>query len=228
MPIVASRSREIRRLISELRDPRRRSGALVRLRSLGARVVPHASEEFGRLDAETRRSLSEALEDVQTQDGLALKKRLLRAAPTAGPKALAKPEGVVPKLGEELRGAEGQALSALRALPPPRPSERASVSRERGEAHLALARLGSRLARKDLLASLQILSADRARLYCEAAGLIGDGDFLAPLARLADLQPEASGAIFQIASREKIHRRSKIFKTLEEPVRLIVARAIFG
>lgn len=228
MPIVASRGREIRRLIADLADARTRAGAIVRLRSLGSRVVPHANEEFGRLEAEARQALIEALEDVQTQDGQALRKRLLRAAPAGSPNVRARPVRKVADPEDTGRGAEGAALSALRTLPPPRPSERASVSRERGEAHLALARMGSRLARKDLLASLLTLSADRARLYCEAAGLIGDEDFLTPLARLAAHRPEAEVAIFRIASSRKINRRSKVLKTLEEPLRLIVARALSG
>ncbi len=230
MPIVASRGGEIRRLLEGLSDPKRRAGAVVRLRSLGARVVPHAAEELGRLDAEARRALVEVLGDVQTADAKALRKRLIRSG-------AASPENARPAPSGEERdetgpggsaGPESRALDALRALPPPRRDERASVSRERGEAHLALARIGSRLARKDLLLSLDTLGADRARLYCEAAGLIGDGDFLAPLARVAKGRPEAAAAISRIAGRLKITSRSRVLRNLEEPLRLIVARSIAG
>lgn len=225
MPIVASRGGEIRRLLLELSDPKRRAGAVMRLRSLGARVVPHVAEELGRLDAEARRALLDALREVETADAKALRKRLVRAdapsaAPGAGPEA--------PRESAGLAGPEAQALQALRALPPPRRDERASVSRERGEAHLALARIGARLARKDLLLSLQILGGERARLYCEAAGLIGDAEFLAALAGLVGIRPEAAKAIALIAAREKITPRSKALRSLAEPARLIVARSIAG
>ena len=79
MPIVASRGGEIRRLLEGLSDPKRRAGAALRLRSLGARVVPHVAEELGRLDADARRALLEVLGDVQTADAKALRKRLIRA-----------------------------------------------------------------------------------------------------------------------------------------------------
>lgn len=119
-------------------------------------------------------------------------------------------------------------MDALQHLPPPRPNERASISRERGEAHLALARLGSRLARKDLLLGLTTLEAARTRVYCEAAGLIGDVEFLAPLARLSEGQPEAARAVFDIAAREKITARSKVLLKLDESLRPIIARCLIG
>jgi hypothetical protein len=216
MPIVASRGSEIRRLLAELADPKRRAGAVMRLKGLGSRVVPHVAFDLGRLDPEARSGLLEALGDIKTSDGKALKKRLERLEPS--PRA----QGLAPREA----GAEATSLDALRALPPPGPGERATVSRERGEAHLALARAGSRLARKDLLDSLSTLSADRTRLYCEAAGLIGDAAFLAPLARIAGVRPEASKAIAAIARRERITLRSKALRDLEESLRGIVARAI--
>ena len=183
-------------------------------------MVPHVADELGRLDAEARSALLEALKDVQTADATALRKRLARVETPPAPAGQ--------PTGGRTGGVEAQALDALRALPPPRPDERASVSRERGEAHLALARTGSRLARKDLLLSLDVLGAERARLYCEAAGLIGDADFLAPLARVARVRPEAAAAIALIASRERVTLRSKVLRNLEEPLRLIVARSIAG
>jgi hypothetical protein len=228
LPILASRGGEIRRLLVELSDPKRRAGAAMRLHSLGARVVPHVSDELGRLDADARRALLEALSDVQTADAKALRRRLVRVETPPAPRAGAPPAPAREPIRGRTEGAEAQALDALRALPPPRPSERASVSRERGEAHLTLARAGSRLARKDLLLSLNVLGAERARLYCEAAGLIGDLEFLAPLARVAHVRPEAAAAIVLIASRERVTLRSKVVRNLEEPLRLIVARSIAG
>ena len=227
MPIVASRGGEIRRLLLDLSDPRRRAGAVLRLRSLGARVVPHVADELGRLDADARRALLDAMKDVETADAATLRRRLARAEAAAPSAAKAAPSGAL-ELGRSTRsaGPESQALETLRSLPPPRRDERASVSRERGEAHLALARDGSRLFRKDLLVSLSTLGPDRARLCCEAAGLIGDAEFLAPLARLAALRPEAGKAISTIAAREKITSRSKILRTLDEASRLIVARSL--
>jgi len=230
MPIVASRGGEIRRLLSELSEPKRRPGAILRLRAMGARVVPHVADELGRLDPEVRLALLEALRDVQTAEARALRKRLTRVEPLAGPRRTDPRSGdrggPPEEHGPMAADAESRALDQLRALPPPRPSERAGVSRDRGEVHLALARTGSRLARKDLLQSLSTLAAERARLYCQAAGLIGDSDFLAPLARLSAKQPEAARAISQIASRERITPRSKILRTLDESLRVIVARAI--
>lgn len=236
MPIVASRGGEIRRLLTDLSDPGRRQGAALRLRSLGARVVPHVADALGRLDAEARGALLEALRDVHTGDARTLRNRLLRAEPAPRTRERAsRPQGDDPEVraGEApleatSLNAESRALDQLRALPPPRPNERASVSRERGEAHLALARTGSRLARKDLLLSLNTLAPERGRLYGEAAGLIGDSDFLAPLARMAARRPEALRAIAQIAARERITPRSKILKTLDEPLRVTVARALAG
>jgi len=188
---------------------------------------------MGRLDPEVRRSLLDALRDVQTAEARALRKRWMRVDSPAGPGGSETRESNLasaPDHGAKSKNvdAEGRALDDLRALPPPRKDERAAVSRDRGEAHLALARAGSRLARKDLLLSLSTLAPERARLYCEAAGLIGDGDFLAPLARLAPKQPEASRAIARIVPREKITPRSRILRTLDEPLRVIVARALAG
>lgn len=185
------------------------------MRALGARVVPHVADELGRLDPSARRALIDALKDVNTAEGRALKDRLVRSE--AAPEV----EAVAP-------GAEAKAMDTVQALPPPRPNERAAISRERGEAHLALARLGSRLARKDLLLGLTTLEAARTRAYCEAAGLIGDVDFLAPLARLAEAQPEAARAIFDIAAREKITARSKVLLKLDESLRPIIARCLIG
>jgi hypothetical protein len=228
LPIVASRGGEIRRLLSDLSDPKRRTGAVLRLRSLGARVVPHVTDELGRLDADARRALLDALQDVQTDDARALRKRLLRVDAPPPADAAASSIASARRSAAEPAGPESLALQTLRTLPPPRRDERAAVSRERGEAHLALARAGSRLARKELLLSLTTLGADRARLCCEAAGLIGDADFLAPLARLATQRPEAAKAIAAIAAREKITTRSKVLRTLDEPLRVIVARALAG
>ena len=219
MPILTSRAAEIRRLLTELSDPKRRAGASLRLRSFGSRVVPHVADELGRLDGEAKAALLEALRDVQTAEGRALRKRLDRIEPGTPPQP-----GRRGDAGSD--GAESRALECLRALPPPRPAEKASLSRERGEAHLILARMGSRLARKDLLQSLDLLGAERARLYCEAAGLIGDPDFLAPLARLVAGRPEAAEAISRIAKRERVTPRSRILRTLEAPLRLVVARSI--
>ncbi len=224
MPIVASRGNEIRRLLSELVDPRRRAGAALRLKSMGARVVPHVAAELGGLDAASRKALGEALAEVNTADARSLLQRLARLEAETAQDA-ARPKE--PR-GHDASGEDSRALEILRALPAPRPNERASVSRERGEAHLVLARAGSRLARKDLLLSLSTLDKARARLYCEASGLIGDEEFLIPLARLAAGLPEAERAIFDIARREKITARSKVLKSLPEPVRVAVAKALVG
>jgi hypothetical protein len=196
---------------------------MMRLRALGERVVPHVAEELGRFDLATRRALLEALASVDTTDARTLKKRLARAetAPSARPGPVSSRIAL-----PQTSSAEAKALDNLRALPPPRANERPVISRERGEAHIALARAGSRLARKDLLMSLATLAPDRSRLYCEAAGLIGDADFLGPLARIADAQPEAGAALSAIAAREKITRRSKALRDLDEPLRVIVARAL--
>jgi len=225
VPILTSRAGEIRKLLSELGDPKRRAGATLRLRSFGARVVPHVADELDRLDVSAREALLDALRDVQTAEGKALRKRLMPTEPVPAPAAKAP---AVPRAESPGEDAEARALGELRALSPPRPGEKASLSRERGEAHLALARLGSRLARKDLLQSLELLGPERARLYCEAAGLIGDADFLAPLARLAPGRPEAKAAISLIAKRERVTSRSRVLRSLEEPLRLIVARSIAG
>lgn len=214
MPIVASRGREIQTLLDELADPKRRTGAVMRLRSLGSRVVTHVADGWGRLDPGARGALLEALRDVDTADARALKKRL-------GPTEPGAREG-------SARGAEAMALDAFRTLPPPRPNERASISRERGEAHLALARTGSRLARKDLLLSLSTLEPARTRVYCEAAGLIGDAAFIAPLARIAPVREEAAKALAEIAVREKISVRSKVLRDLDAALRVIVAKALVG
>jgi len=234
LPIVASRGGDIRRLLRELGDPKRRAGAVIRLRSLGARVVPHVSDELAGLDADARHALLDALREVQTADAKALRKRLTRSDAATGDRTPKAPGATRSTIAfEEDKeatgpGAEAQALEVLRALPPPRPNERASISRDRGEVHLALARIGSRLARKDLILSIDTLGADRARLYCEAAGLIGDLDFLAPLARLAQTRPEAAAAISAIAKRERVTPRSRVLRGMEEPLRLIVARSIAG
>jgi hypothetical protein len=197
-------------------------------------VVPHVADELGQLDEDARLALLDALREVQTADAKALRKRLTRADAADGDMTLKTPGATrsITAFEEDKEatslGAEAQTLDALRALPPPRPNERASISRDRGEAHLALARIGSRLARKDLILSLDTLGADRARLYCEAAGLIGDLDFLAPLARLVKARPEAAAAISAIATRERVTSRSRVLRSLEEPLRLIVARSIAG
>lgn len=236
MPIVASKGSEIRRLLQELSDPKRRPGAVMRLRALGARVVPHVADELGRLDAAARRALVEALEDVNTAEGRALKDRLARLETTEGLDSGASarprlPAGNVERLppaAPETPGAEARAMHILQTLPPPRPNESAAVSRERGEAHLALARLGSRLARKDLLLGLRTLGAARTRLYCEAAGLIGDVEFLTPLARLAETQREAARAVFDIAAREKVTARSRVLLKLDPSLRPIIARCLIA
>jgi hypothetical protein len=223
VPIVASRGREIRKLIRDLADPKERRGAMLRLKGLGPRVVPHVEDELGRLDLETRRALLEALADLETTDARALKARLSRVEPTAAPA----PRAATPQ-GEAVRSesVESASLDALRALPPPRVNERPTISRDRGEAHLALARAGSRLARKDLLHSLATLPPERSRLYCDAAGLIGNAEFLEALARIANVQPDALTALSAIAAREKITLRSKAIRELSEPLRVVVARAI--
>ncbi len=222
MPIVASRGAEIRRLLGDLSDPKRRAGAVLRLRALGSRVVPHAADDLGRLDADARQALGDALRDVGTEDARALRRRLPLAAP---PGTEATGGSGSPLSGD---GPEAKALREVRALPPPRGDERPTVSRERGEAHLALARAGSRLARKDLLLSLATLEPRRTSLYCEAAGLIGDAAFLAPLARIASIRPEAEKAIAAIAMRERITGRSKILRALDPSLRPVVARALAG
>ena len=71
MPILTSRGTEIRKLLLELSDPKRRAGATLRLRSFGSRVVPHVADELGRLDADARTALLDALRDVQTAEGSA-------------------------------------------------------------------------------------------------------------------------------------------------------------
>jgi hypothetical protein len=227
LPIVASRGGEIRRLLLELSDPKRRAGAVMRLQSLGARVVPHVTDELGRLDEGARRALLDALKNVQTADAEALRRRLLRAQATV-PEAAQEVAAAAGSRSDSAGagGPESQALETLRTLPLPRRDERAAISRAGGEAHLALARDGSRLAGKDLLLSLDALGADRARLCCEAAGLIGDAEFLAPLARLATFRPEAAKAIQAIAAREKITARSKALRSLDEASRLVVARSL--
>ncbi len=221
MPIVASKGSEIRRLLDELNDPKRRAGAALRLKSLGARVVPHVLDDLAQLHPLARLALLEALAEVNTADATSLKKRLARSASEGPPGAIKAPKS-------NDAGEDSKALDILRALPPPRPNERASISRERGEAHLVLARTGSRLARKDLLLSLTTLESGRARLYCEAAGLIGDAEFLTPLAHHAETRKEAARAIFDIAVREKITARSKALKDLPEAIRVTVAKALVG
>jgi hypothetical protein len=230
VPIIASRGGEIRRLIKDLYDPKRRVGAVIRLKSVGSRVVPHAAEELGRLDLKARQALLEVLRDLQTTDAKALKRRLTRAETETAPSPENRSvrQASTETVMDQSPDPESKALNDLRSLPPPRASERASISRERGEAHLVLARHESRLARKDLLLSLNTLDAERTRLYCEAAGLIGDAAFLAPLARIASRRPEAAKALSDIALREKISARSKALRDLDEPLRLIVAKALVG
>ncbi|MBK5254895.1 MAG: hypothetical protein JJE39_02580 [Vicinamibacteria bacterium] len=217
MPIVASRGAEIRRLLDDLTDPKRRAAAALRLRALGSRVVPHVADDLGRLDPGARRALLDLLRDVKTEDARALRERLLRAEPATREDQ---------RRDSRDDGAEAKALDSLRNLPPPRGDERPTVSRERGEVHLALARTGSRLARKDLLVSLSTLEAKRTRLYCEAAGLIGDAAFVAPLARIARVRPEAMKALAEIVVREKITIRSKLLRDLDESLRPVVAQAL--
>jgi hypothetical protein len=48
------------------------------------------------------------------------------------------------------------------------------------------------------------------------------------LARLAHARPEAAEAIVRIALRERITGRSKILRDLDEPLRVVVARALTG
>jgi hypothetical protein len=179
-------------------------------------VVPHVEPEIRHLDVEARHALLDALADLTTDDASALRRRLLRMTPAPAKQTNAE------------ESPEGVALRELRRLPPPRSDESALLSRERGEAHLALARAGSKLARTDLLHCLISIGAARSRLYCEAAGWIGDAAFVAPLARLAASQPAAAQAIGAIASREKITVRSKVIKDLDESLRPTVAKALAG
>lgn len=224
MPIVPSRGLEIRRLLGELADPRQRDRAMRRLTALGARVVPHAEDELARLDPAARTALAKVLRDVQTSGAQTLLQRLTRAEeliPKGGPKT-------PPPADDSSEGNEATALGALRALPPPRADERPTISRERGEAHLTLARSGSRLARKDLLLSLKTLPAARSRLYCEAAALIGNAEFLEVLARIGEAREEARAALSQIATREKITARSKSVRDLNKALQKTVAQALAG
>ncbi|MEO8360499.1 MAG: hypothetical protein ABI672_10760 [Vicinamibacteria bacterium] len=227
MPIVASRGNEIRRLLGELSDPKRRAGAVLRLRALGARVVPHVSEDLGRLDARARSALLEALSDLDTNDAKALRTRLIRLEAVPGK---TRSELNQPRTGrvDATEGVESSALGTLRGLPIPTAGERPSVTRERGEAHLTLARAGSRLARKDLLLSLETLPPGRTRLYCEAAGLIGDASFLEALARIGSTREEGIAAIASVATRERINARSKSVRDLDPALRTVVARALVG
>ena len=227
MPIVASRGEQIQRLLEALSDPKARGGAILRLRKLGARIVPHAAESFARMDASSRASLIDVLADIDTADARSLIRRLRRAetlwgtpSPTVHPKV--NPEATGPSSDD----AEARALVQLKRLPPSQENERASVSRERGEAHLVLARAGSRVARRDLLASLETLDAARLRVYAEAAGLIGDAAFLAPLARIAKKGDDASAAIAAICRRERITVRSKALASLDAASRTAVLQAL--
>lgn len=228
MPIVASRADEIRRRIAELADPKSRPGAILRLKVLGPRVPPHVREDLARLPPEVRSALAEVLRDVDTADARAIVRRLGGFPPgTTGPETTdLRPSkaGTAPAP----RDAEAEALNELRALPPPRSGEAASVSRKRGEAHLVLARTGSRLARKDLLACLGVLGAERGRLYCEAAALIGDAEFLPVLAGLAARSAGcgAGDAIGAIAAREGLTPRSKALRDLEPALRALAMEAI--
>lgn len=224
MPIVASRAGEIRRRIAELADPRTRDGAILRLKALGPRVPPHVEEDLARLAPEVRAAIGEVLRDVDTADARAILRRLGRPSPIAEAGRVASTStGDTSPLDEET-----EAANELRALPPPRAGEAASVSRKRGEAHLRLARAGSRLARKDLIACLTALGPDRGRPYCEAAALIGDAEFLPVLAGIAARPADvgASVAIAAIAAREKLSARSKAIKELRPALRAIALQAI--
>lgn len=225
MPIVASRGNEIRRLLGELSDPKRRAGAMLRLRALGTRVVPHAADELGRLNADARAALLDALGDLDTIDAKTLRTRLVRVESLSSKAASSAARGstVIADLG-----IESKALETLRRLPMPSASERTSITRERGEAHLSLARAGSRLARKDLLRSLEALPPGRTGLYCEAAGLIGDASFLEALARVGATREEGIAAISSVTAREKITARSKAVRELDPALRNVVARALVG
>lgn len=228
MPIVASRADEIRRRIAELADPRTRPGAILRLKVLGPRVPPHVQEDLARMAPEVRAAVGEILRDVDTADARAILRRLGGLpSGTAAPEAEARRPSKATTVAAP-DDAETEALNQLRALPPPRSGEAASVSRRRGEAHLVLARTGSRLARKDLLACLGALGADRGRLYCEAAALIGDAEFLSVLAGLAARNAEcgAGDAIGAIAARERLTARSKAVKDLEPALRAVAMEAI--
>jgi hypothetical protein len=223
MPIVASRADEIRRRIAELGDPKTRARAILRLKALGPRVPPHVEHGLVRMAPEVRAAIAEVLRYVDTADARAILRRLV-------PGAAEEADDTTGTGGADTtpRDLEGEALNELRALPPPRTGEAASVSRKRGEAHLLLARAGSRLARKDLLTCLAALGADRGRLYCEAAALIGDAEFVPMLAGYA-AQSAACGAgdaIGAIAARERLTARSKAIKELEPSLRAIAVRAI--
>lgn len=222
MPIVASRADEIRRRIAELGDPKTRARAILRLKALGPRVPPHVEHGLVRMAPEVRAAIAEVLRYVDTADARAILRRLV-------PGASEEADDTTGTGGADTtpRDLEGEALNELRALPPPRTGEAASISRKRGEAHLILARMGSRLARKDLLTCLAALGADRGRLYCEAAALIGDAAFLPVLAGRAAAQADgASDATVAIAVREKLTARSKAIKELEPGLRAIAVRAI--
>jgi hypothetical protein len=220
MPIVASRGDQIQRLLDALADPKSRGGSVIRLRAVGARIVPHVAESFTRMTAEARATVIDILADVETADARTLRRRLQRVDPGPEPPAAAE------STHRAHDGAEARALAELKRLPPPQRNERANVSRERGEAHLALARAESRLARKDLLVSLETLDAPRLRVYCEAAALIGDMAFLAPLARIAKKGDAAAAAIAAIAKRERITARSKVLASLDATSRTAVLQAL--
>ena len=222
MPILVSQGAEIRRWLLDLGNPRRRTAAALRLRALGSRVVTHVNDELGRLDGGVREAVLEVLSHVDTAEARAVRKRLNRAGgEPASSSAIAAPSRASPwgiPGTEDAADTESVALSTLRRLPPTGRKESAAVHRDRSEAHLALARLGSRLARKDLLQSLTTVDPGRSRVYCEAAGLIGDGEFLGPLARLTSASTEAFAAIAAIARREKITPRSRLLRTLNGPL----------
>lgn len=226
MPIVASRADEIRRRIAELGDPKTRARAILRLKALGPRVPPHVEHELVRMAPEVRAAIAQVLRNVDTADARAILRRLVPGASEEADDTIG--TGGAGAAGTAPRDVEGEALNELRALPPPRTGEAASVSRKRGEAHLLLARAGSRLARKDLLACLMALGADRGRLYCEAAALIGDAGFLPALAGLAAARSDggASEAIAAIAAREGLTARSKAIKELKPGLRAAVMEAI--
>lgn len=235
MPIVESRAAQIRRLIADLDDPARREAATARLRTMGARVPGHVEEDLVRLSAAARTSLIEVLRGVETADARAVLQRLERAATRPGGRPgppVSRTRSGDPSVSASGDGdgpdAEASALAALRAHPPAQARESAAVSRARGEAHLALARAGSRLARKDLLHCLETLGPERGRLYCEAAGLIGDAAFVPVLAGLATGRPDggAGDALMTIAARERLTARSKVVKDLADAPRAAALAAI--
>lgn len=215
MPIVPSRNAEIRRLIASLDDPRAKGAALARLRVLGRRVVAHVSDDLSRLSPEVIDALVPLLREAGTAESREALARIEKGRRTAGPA----PDRAMADDEEETASDEATLLARLRALPPPRRSEPPSVSRDRAEIHLLLARSGLRLARAELLTCLETLNPERAALYAEAAGLIGDAAFVPALARLLGAAASAKSALSALAAREKISTRSRAIRTLPEPLR---------